>query len=81
MVDLITTKATWLGHEYGCRIFYDGRLVLEGMCPSRDLIGPTFRDLMRTLDKLGGNKFTWASRHRRCKPGNVVYDTIHTWHR
>ena len=40
MVDLITTKATWLGHEYGCRIFYDGRLVLEGCALQETLSDP-----------------------------------------
>jgi hypothetical protein len=76
---MITTKTTWLGHEYGCRVFRDGHLVVEGRCPSKDLIGPTFRDLLRTLDTLGGDAFTSAARKRRYKIGNTVYDTRHYW--
>lgn len=79
MTSVITTKATWLGHEYGCRVFCNGQLTLEGRCPSRDLIGPTFRTLLRTLDTLGGDAFTSAARKRRYKPGNVVYEVKIRW--
>lgn len=49
-----STKVTWLGNEYGCRVFNDKGLVVEGRCQSKNMIGPTFRDLLRTPDKLGG---------------------------
>ena len=74
-----TTKATWLGTEYGCRVFFDGKLVVEGRCPTRDLIGPTFRDLLRTLDKNGGDEFTSAARKRKFKEGNMSIDVKHLW--
>lgn len=76
-----TTKATWLGNQYGCRVFYQGELVVEGRCPTRDLIGPTFRDLMRTMDKLCGDAFTSASRARNWKDGNRYVPVKHIWSR
>ena len=75
------TKATWLGNEYGCRIFKNGKLILEGRAPSRNLIGATFRDLLRTLDKsCGGDEFTSAARRRNSKPGNLCIGVKHIWH-
>lgn len=73
-------KVTCLGnHGYGCRIFHDGVLVVEGRCRSRGLIGATFRDLLRTLDKLGGNRFTSAARERKFKEGNPIASVKHLW--
>jgi hypothetical protein len=76
-----TTKATWLGKEYGCRVFYNGELIVEGRCPTKDLIGATFRDLLRTLDKLGGDSFTSSARKRKFKPGNPMNSVKHLWNR
>jgi hypothetical protein len=78
-VDMYTTKTTWLGKEYGCRVFYDDKLVVEGRCPTRELIGPTFRDLLRTLDKCGGDSFTSAARKRKFKEGNKCASVKHWW--
>lgn len=78
---MYTTKATWLGTEYGCRVYEDGKLILEGRAPSRNLIGPTFRDLLRTIDKCcGGDEFTSAARYRNNKPGNLCIGVKHIWH-
>lgn len=74
-----TTKATWLGNEYGCRVFIDGQLVVEGRCASQNLIGATFRDLFRTLDKCGGDAFTSAARKRKFKEGNPSTTVKHLW--
>lgn len=74
-----TTKATWLGDEYGCRIYRAGALVLEARCESKCLIGATFRDLFRTLDKCGGDEITAAARHRKYKPGNAIASAKHIW--
>lgn len=77
----ITTKVTNLKqHGYGCRVFIDDQLVLEGRCPSKDLIGPTFRDLLRTIDKMGGNTFTAAARKRINKEGNQAISIKHIWY-
>jgi hypothetical protein len=70
-----TTKATWLGTEYGCRVFRDGVLVVEGRCPTKNLIGPAFRDLLRTFDKSGGDQFTSAARDRK----NEDFSVKHLW--
>lgn len=74
-----STKVTWLGREYGCRIFDGDTLVVEGRCKTKDLIGATFRDLLRTLDKLGGDAFTSAARTRKFKVGNPVASVKHWW--
>ena len=76
-----TTKCTWLGDQYGCRVFYKGVLVVEGRCLTRDMIGATFRDLLRTLDKLGGDLFTHHVRMRKFKEGNAECAVKHIWYR
>ena len=43
-----TTRVTYLGDRYGCRVLRGGRVVVEGQCQTRDQIGATFRDLFRT---------------------------------
>ena len=72
-------KATWLGTEYGCRVYKDGALVVEGRCPTRDMIGATFRDLLRTLDEIGGDEFTSVARERSQREGNTVVSVDHIW--
>jgi len=42
-------------------------------------IGPAFRDLLRTLDKLGGDKFTHAARSRKYQEGNFSMNIKHIW--
>lgn len=76
---LYTTKVTWLGREYGCRIFYDGELVVEARVTSRHEIGAAFRDMFRTLDKCGGDQFTSAVRKRKYREGNPVMFVKHYW--
>jgi hypothetical protein len=77
-----TTKVTRLGDKYGCRVFVDGRLVVEGRCERRCDIAPTFRDLLRTIDKLGcGDSFTHAARMRISKEGNSIFHVKHLWNR
>jgi hypothetical protein len=78
---MYTTKCTYLGRNkgYGCRIYRNDVLVVEGRCSNRRLIGPTFRDLLRTLDKMGGDEFTSAARKRKFKEGNLRTSTIHYW--
>ena len=76
---MYTTKTTWLGNAYGCRVFFEDVPIVESKCVSREMIGPTFRDLFRTLDKLGGDKFTSASRKRKFKEGNQSICVKHKW--
>ena len=75
----LTTKATYTGKGYGCRIFKNGVVILEGIAPNRGLIGATFRDLFRTLDKCGGDEFTSAARVRKFKEGNPMISVKHYW--
>lgn len=78
-----TTKVTYLKgcKQYGCRIYYKGKLTLEGRASCRAAIGPVFRDLMRTLDKLGGDNYTSFSRKHKYKEGNTPIDVKHIWYR
>ena len=76
---MYTTKATWLGREYGCRVFHNGEPIVEGRATGRNLIGPVFRDLLRTLDKLGGDAFTNAARYRKWREGNLSMCVKHRW--
>ena len=76
-----TTKATWLGNQYGCRVFQDGKLIVEGRTPNKMEIGAVFRDLLRTLDKsYGGDKFTLAARMRKFAPLNPSVSVKHIWY-
>lgn len=75
-----TTKTTRLNDGYGCRVYRDGVLVVESKATSRALIGATYRDLLRTLDKgLGADAFTGAARDRKYKEGNLVASVRHAW--
>lgn len=74
-----TTKCTFLGKGYGCRVYYNGEIVLEAFADNKMNIGPTFRDLLRTLDKLSGDAFTSAARKRKFKEGNSVAQVKHKW--
>jgi hypothetical protein len=77
----IITKVTNLKqYGFGCRVFVDDQLVLEGRCESKEFIGPTFRDLFRTLDKMGGNQYTAATRNRMYKDGNQNISVKHIWY-
>ncbi|CAB4129915.1 hypothetical protein UFOVP116_177 [uncultured Caudovirales phage] len=73
------TKTTWLGLEYGCRVYYGDKLVVEGRCQTRAEIGATYRDLLRTLDKLDGDEFTSAARKRKYREGNPMASVKHYW--
>lgn len=77
-----TTKVTWLGKSYGCRVFYNDALVVEGRVATKKEIGPAFRDLLRTIDKTGnGDSYTKAARYRNNKPGNLLLGVKHIWSR
>ena len=73
------TRVTWLGNEYGCRVYFENEIVVEGRGPTRDLIGATFRDLLRTIDKCGGDVFTSAARERKFAEGNPQASVRHWW--
>mgnify|MGYP006283120793 CR=1 FL=1 len=74
-----TTKSTYLGNGiYGCRVFYNGKLIVEGRGKKSE-IGAVFRDLLRTLDKCGGDSFTSAARKRKYKEGNLSLGVKHYW--
>ena len=79
METLYSTKVTRIKQQYHCRVFYNGEFVVEGIAKERIDIGPTFRDLFRTLDKLGGDKFTSSVRKRKFEEGNVSLGVKHLW--
>lgn len=79
MKSTLITKTTWLGTEYGCRIYDGDKLIVEGRAKTRHDIGPVFRDLLRTLDKCGGDEFTNAARKRKYREGNKCASVVHYW--
>lgn len=60
-----STKTTKVAKGlYGCRVWYKDRLVVEMRVP-RHLVSCAYRDMFRTLDKLGfDSKMAHASRMR-----------------
>ena len=80
MDTLYRCVATRLANGYGCRVYHEDKLIVEGHAANRSLIGAVFRDLLRTLDKCGGDQFTKAARKRKYKEGNPVASVKHQWH-
>ena len=74
-----STKLTNVNGTYCCRVLYDGTPIVEARVDNRQDIGPAFRDMLRTLDKLGGDKFTNAARYRNWKEGNAYRPVKHIW--
>jgi hypothetical protein len=74
-----STKVTYLKDFWGCRVLYKGKPVVEGKAYSKREIGPVLRDLMRTLDKLGGDRYTHSARMRKRKEENISMSTKHYW--
>ena len=60
-----STKVTALGSGYGIRVFRHGKLVCSTKVTSRLQVGPAIRDLLRWIDKSGGQSpMASASRNR-----------------
>lgn len=74
-----TTKTTWLGKEYGCRIYSDDLLIVEARVKNKIEIGAAYRDMLRTLDKMGGDEFTSAARKRKYAEGAPMLSVKHYW--
>jgi hypothetical protein len=74
-----TTDSTRTKDGYFCRVSFRGKPLVQTKVASREEIGPAFRDLLRTLDKLGGDKFTNAARYRKWKEGNISGQFLHEW--
>jgi hypothetical protein len=70
-VDPITTKVTLIKTGlWGCRVFYNGKLIIEAQVDSKGRINDAFRAMLRMMDKLGWvSKLADASRFRQ-KPYN-----------
>ena len=73
------TKVTRLSNGYGCRVIEGDVVIVEGHAQGKGLIGAVLRDLLRTLDKCGGNAFTSAARKRKFREGNPVASVKHYW--
>ena len=74
-----STKTTRVGALYFCRISLRGTPVVQTRVSHRNEIGPAFRDMFRTLDKMGGDDFTKAARGRKWKEGNASAQVKHEW--
>ena len=74
-----TTKATRTKGGYFCRIFRNGKAILQAKVESRMDIGGAFRDMLRTLDKGGGDAFTSSARYRNGAGDNKLKHVKHEW--
>ena len=74
-----TTKVTNINGVFCCRVFYSDTPVVEARVKSREEIGSAFRDLLRTLDKCGGDEFTHAARVRTYKDNRITEHVKHHW--
>jgi len=79
--EILYTKVTYLGKGlYGCRVYNrntDKPIVELRVC--KKLIGSAFRDMLRTLDKLGWDSpMAHAARHRNKpythNPGKYIWN-------
>lgn len=76
----LETKVTRLQRVYRCRIYREGNMLVEGVAKNRREIGPVFRDLFRTLNKLGYvTPLSNAARKRKHKKGNLTISVMHIW--
>lgn len=78
-MSIFTTKATRTKGGYFCRVSIKGVPAVQTKVASRQEIGPAFRDLLRTMDKCGGDEFTKAARYRAWKEGNRATRVKHDW--
>jgi hypothetical protein len=74
-----STKVTKVKDKYICLVLYNEVPVVQTKVSSRADIGPAFRDLLRTLDKLGGDAFTSSARNRKFAPNNSCISVKHEW--
>ncbi len=74
-----TTDTTRMRNFYFCRVSINNKPVVQAKVKTRQEMGPAFRDMLRTLDKLGGDKFTNAARYRKWKEGNMSGQFKHEW--
>lgn len=74
-----TTKVTRHKNGWFCLVLRCGEPVVQTSVENREDIGPAFRDLLRTLDKGGGDAFTKAARYRQWKDGNKSASVRHKW--
>lgn len=62
---MLTTKVTYLGNCYGCRIYNNDTPIVEVRVKDKTEIQPAIKDMLRTLDKLGyDSNMAHASRVR-----------------
>lgn len=79
-MSIYTTRLTRVKDVYVCQILKNDVPFLQATTKRKDHIGPTFRDLLRTIDKLGiGDEFTGAVRERAFKTGNIYINAKHEW--
>ena len=72
-----TTRVT--GSLYGCRVFNKGKLLVELRVPQR-LISTAYRDMFRTLDKLGYCSDMAHSSRMRGKNHENLNGYKYIWH-
>jgi hypothetical protein len=67
------TKGGWL-----CAVLREGKIIVDSCARHREDIGPTLRDLLRTIDKSGGgDAFTASTRTRNNR--QRILSVKHRW--
>jgi hypothetical protein len=74
-----TTKVTCVNGSYFCCVFKHCIPLVQAKVKTREDIGPAFRDILRTIDKCGGDEFTSAASKRKNKVGNKEMAVKHIW--
>lgn len=71
----IVIKTTKIKNRWHARLIVDDKIFDEMACSLREDIGWICREMLRWLDKTGGNEFTSAARKRHITPakGNIWY--------
>ena len=76
----LSTKTTRIGNNlYGCRIYNLGKLIVEMRVP-RQLISTAYRDMFRTLDKLGYKSKMAHSSRMRGKNHGILNGYKYIWY-
>lgn len=58
-------KVTKIKDKWHARLFFNNMVIDEMACNVRQDIGYICQQMMRTADKMGGDAYTDATRHRR----------------
>jgi len=71
-----STSVTRTDIGWYCRVFHGENALVQTLVKKREDIGPAIKDLLRTIDKLGGDRFTNAARSRITEEFSVKHEWL-----